>query len=668
MNLEIKAFMEDRGNMLPAPQPLRNTIAQVRLGLSQEDHEKFFTEMLADIDTPSLPFGLADVYGHGDEVTTAYISLPQDLNNRLRRQAKQMGVSVASLCHLAWAQVISRTSGEDRVVFGTVLFGRMKSGPGADNAMGLFINTLPLRVDLDESVRGSVLQTHARLASLLEHEHASLALAQRCSHVPRGTPLFSSILNYRHNASSPEEASIHPGIEYIQHSERTNYPLMISVEDFGSELGLTVDVVRPFDPERVCGYMQQTLQSLSEALDHAPDILAHDLEILPLEERRLLLHTWNTTQQDYPSHQCIHHLFEQQVERTPQATALVFMDHSLSYSELNERANRLAHHLIELGVRPDMRVAICVERSLAMIVGVLAILKAGGAYVPLDPSYASEQLRDILTDASPSIMVADECGQKALGEGSLSSVPELTLHRLAYIVYTSGSTGKPKGVMVEHEGVVNLVMTRPDVYGIRASSQVMQFFSFAFDGCALDIFMTLCLGGSLHLLTDGIRSDPTQLWDYLKTQSITQAILSSAILQDCKNLQPLIMPLTLIVAGEALPLSLLRHIQALVPQGRIINDYGPTEATVSSIAWKCPQDFDGDVVPIGRPIANKTIYILDNHGRPVSLGAVGELYIGGVGVARGYLNRPELTAEVFVPDPFAGDEESRMYKTGDLAR
>ncbi|KAF9981153.1 hypothetical protein BGZ65_004258, partial [Modicella reniformis] len=702
MNLEIKAFMEDRGNMLPVPQPFRNMIAQARSGRSQEDHEKFFNEMLGDIDTPSLPFGLANVHGQGDEITTSYQPLPQDLNDRLRRQAKQMGVSVASLCHLAWAQVVSRTCGEIQVVFGTVLFGRMQSGLGADSAMGLFINTLPLRVDLNGTVHESVLQTHAKLASLLEHEHASLVLAQRCSNVPQGTPLFSSILNYRHNASASDTALINPGIEYLQYQERTNYPLTISIEDYGTELGLTVDVIQPLDPKRVCGYMQQALQSLTEALGHKPDMLVHQLEVLHLEERKLLLQTWNETQQHYPKHRCIHQVFEQQVESTPQATALVFMDQSLSYSELNTKANRLAHHLIGLGVQPDTLVAICVERSFAMIIGVLAVLKAGGAYVPLDPTYSSDRLRDILTDAAPSIIVADEFGQKVLKERALSSVavvdpnaalgadheltrsggdivaleslasdpqvPNLTSHQLAYVIYTSGSTGKPKGVMVEHQGVVNLVMTRPDVYGISASSRVMQFFSFAFDCCVLDIFMTLCLGGSLHLLTNDIRSDPAQLWDYLQTQSITQALIPPAILQDCKDLQPLSMPLTLIVAGEALPLSLLRHLQTLVPNGRIINGYGPTEATVISIIWKCSQDFDGDVVPIGHPISNNKIYILDKQGRPVPLGAVGELYIGGVGVARGYLNRPELTAEAFLPDPFAGDQDARMYKTGDLAR
>ena len=415
ISIETKAFMDNLGHTLPAPLPFRNLIAQAQSSHSQEDHEKFFKEMLMDIDTPSLPFGLKDVHGQVDNVTSSYQPLPQDLNDRLRAQAKRLGVSVASLCHLAWAQVISRTSGEDRVVFGTVLFGRMNSGQGSDSAMGLFINTLPLRVDLTEPICENVLQTHERLASLLEHEHASLVLAQRCSNVPQGTPLFSSLLNYRHNASSFEESSIATGIEYLYSQERTNYPFALSVEDFGGSLGLTAEVVQPLSSVRVCGYMQQALESLATALEYTPNMITHELNILPEDEKETLLRTWNTTQQDYPSQLCIHHLFEQQVEHAPRATALVFNGESMTYIELNERANRLAHHLILLRVRPDDPVAICVDRSFAMIIGVLAILKAGGAYVPLDPSYASERLCDILLDARPRIVVADTHGQQALG-------------------------------------------------------------------------------------------------------------------------------------------------------------------------------------------------------------------------------------------------------------
>ncbi|KAK3807389.1 MAG: amino acid adenylation domain-containing protein [Benniella sp.] len=654
-SIETKALMDGQGHTLPAPQPFRNLIAQARSSHSQDDHERFFKEMLMDIDTPSFPFGLKDVHSHGDNVSSSYQQLPQDLNDRLRKQAKQLGVSVASLCHVAWAQVVSRTSGEDRVVFGTVLFGRMNSGRGSDSAMGLFINTLPLRVDVTGPVRESVLQTHERLATLLEHEHASLVLAQRCSNVPQGTPLFSSLLNYRHNVSSFDEISISTDVKYLEHQERTNYPFTLSVEDHGVSLGLTANVIQPFSSIRVCGYMQQALESLAIALEHAPAVNTREMNIVPEGEQELLLRTWNKTRQDYPDHLCTHHLFEQQVDLTPEATALVFNGQSLTYAKLNERSNRLAHHLIGLGVLPDS-----------------------------------------LVDARPRILVADAHGQQALGVGTLSSltvvdpnvmegevgsnsaapdgsltnpqVPGLTSSHLAYVIYTSGSTGKSKGVMVEHQSLVNLIMTRHNVFGVRASSRMLQFFSFAFDGCVVSVFTSLCYGGSLHLLPDAIRMDPPQLWDYLERESITQVILTPSVLQDCRNLPQLSISLTLIVAGEASTTSLLKVIQQLNPNGRIVNDYGPTEATVSAIAWKCPPDFGGDIVPIGRPIANNTVYILDENRQPVPIGAVGELYIGGVGVARGYLNRPELTSQVFLPNPFAADVNARMYKTGDLAR
>jgi hypothetical protein len=416
ISIETKAFMDDLGHTLPAPQPFRNLIAQSRSSHSQDDHEKYFKEMLMDIDTPSLPFGLKDVHGQGDNVTTTYQSLPQELNDRLRRQAKQLGVSVASLCHLAWAQVISRTSGENRVVFGTVLFGRMNSGQGSDSAMGLFINSLPLRVDLTGTVRKSVLQTHERLASLLEHEHASLVLAQRCSGVPQGTPLFSAMLNYRHNTPSSSAILVDTGIEYLGGHERTNYPFTLSVDDYGVSLGITAEVVQPFSSIQVCGYMHRALESMVSALEHAPDMMTHGLNILPEIEQELMLQTWNKTQKNYPADLCIHYLFEQQAKQTPEATALVFNNQSLTYAELNERANRFAHHLIGLGVQPDSRVAICVNRSLAVIVGLLAILKAGGAYVPIDPTNPKDRLESILGNSLPTIMLIDTTGRSMLQE------------------------------------------------------------------------------------------------------------------------------------------------------------------------------------------------------------------------------------------------------------
>ncbi|WP_038242134.1 non-ribosomal peptide synthetase, partial [Xenorhabdus szentirmaii] len=606
------------------------------------------------------------------------------LNARLRRQAKSLGVSLAALCHLAWAQVLSRTSGQGKVVFGTVLFGRMAAGEGADNGMGLFINTLPLRLDMDDtSVRDSTQIAHVRLAELLAHEHASLALAQRCSHVQGNMPLFNALLNYRHNALPITSNELIKGIEFLGAQERTNYPLALSVEDFGESLGLTVQIARPFEPERICGYMQQALESLTEALESTPDMPVKELEILPETERRLLLATWNETEAAYPTEMCIHQLFEQQVNKTPEATALVYEHQHLSYAELNARANRLAHQLIVSGIVPEQRVVLCVSRSPAMIVGVLAVLKAGGVYVPLDPAYSSERLGQSVMDADPVFVLADKVGLMALGEQALAGrtvfdpnilpeqpgnnpqVAELTSGHMAYVIYTSGSTGVPKGVMVTHQNVVNLAFAQINRFNVDETSRVLQFASLGFDASVSEIMAALSSGACLVIPGDEVRQAPLRLWQYLEENAVTYACLTPSLLQGISDFPPLTVKLTLILAGESPSAALLKGLHGQV---MLFNDYGPTEATVCATSWRCPPDYQGRMVSIGRPTTNTRIYLLDDHAQPVPLGMAGEIYIGGDGVARGYLNRPELTAERFFIDPFSDKPDARMYRTGDMAR
>ncbi|MCG1048623.1 non-ribosomal peptide synthetase [Mycetohabitans sp. B6] len=693
MHAEVQAFLEGRGDALPTAQPFRNLVAQTRLGFSEDEHTRFFTDMLADVDEPTLPFGLADVHRDGDQITEAHQMLPQVLNDRLRIQAKRSGVSLASLCHLAWARVLACASGQQQVVFGTVLLGRMQAGGGADQALGLFLNVLPLCVNLNGSVRDSLRDTHARLAALLEHEHASLALAQRCSGVPAGSPLFSALLNHRHNSPSSGENKTAAGIEFLGAQERTNYPLTLSVEDFGTALGLTVQVVQPIDPDRVCGYVHQALASLANELETAPDKPAWQLQVLPEDERKLLLQSWNATQQDYPSHLCIHQMFEAQVERTPEATALVYEDQTLSYAELNAWANRLAHQLIELGVKPDACVVICVERSLAMVVGLLAILKAGGAYVPLDPAYPGERLTHILTDAAPDIVLADVTGRAALGDVALAfrtvldpnelpdradtnpSVPGLTARHLAYVIYTSGSTGMPKGVMVEHAQVTRLFEATQSWYHFDQHDTWCLFHSFAFDFSVWELWGALRYGGKLIIVPHHIARSPDAFYQLVCEQRITvlnqtpsafKALIASQAQSALSDRLRYV-----IFGGEALEPTALQAWYAAHDEccPQLVNMYGITETTVH-VTYRPirRQDSKQASNPIGVRIPDLKIYLFDVHGQPVPLGAVGELYIGGAGVARGYLNRPELTAERFVRDPFSDEPEARMYKTGDLAR
>ncbi|MHC2523283.1 amino acid adenylation domain-containing protein [Rhizobium leguminosarum] len=694
MHAEVWAVLDGRAHELAAPQPFRNLVAQARLGMDAKAHEAFFREMLADIDEPTLPFGLSEVYGDGRGSREARRMLPQALNDRLRHQARRLGVSLASLCHLAWAQVVALSSGREQVVFGTVLFGRMHAGAGADRAMGLFMNTLPLRLDLDETgVEESVRIAHARLAELLSHEHASLALAQRCSDIAAPAPLFSALLNYRHNtpAMAGEGTSdVLSGMEWLGDEERTNYPLTLSVDDFGQELGLTADAVEPISADRICGYMQRALEQLVDALEQAPDRPVRELDILPAEERSYLLEELNRTEADYPLDLCVHELFEAQVRRAPDAVALVFEEQSISYGALNADANRLAHHLIELGVRPDQPVAICVERSPAMVVGLLAILKAGGAYVPLDPAYPSGRLRQLLDDAGPRRLLCDATGRAALGAEAIADLsvvdldaatpawadqsaddPDphalgLTARHLAYVIYTSGSTGTPKGVMVEHRGLVRLVAGN-DFVEISPQDIFLNASSPTFDATTFEVWGALANGARV-VLYPGRHLSSATLAQIIQDQGVTIAWMTARLFdvyiaegRSTNRLQQLL------VGGEEVSIASIRACQKRHPTLRISNGYGPTENTTFSLCYLVPAEFDGQQrVPLGRPIRNSVAYLLDRFAQPVPFGAVGELYIGGAGVARGYLNRPELTAERFIASPFV--EGDRLYRSGDLGR
>ncbi|HYQ71608.1 MAG TPA: AMP-binding protein, partial [Gammaproteobacteria bacterium] len=480
---EIDAHRRGEEHRLPAPIPFRNFVAQARLGVSRKEHETFFREMLGTIDEPTAPFGLLDVQGDQPGIVEARLELESTLSRRLRKRARALGVSPASLCHLAWAQVLGRLTGREDVVFGTVLFGRMQGGESTGRAVGLFINTLPVRITVgDDPVAQAVRNTHMLLARLLHHEHAPLSLTQRCSAVPPPAPLFTTFFNYRYNQgdnASNVRLTAWEGVELLYSAERTNYPLALSVDDFGESFGLCVQAREPIDPQRVCGYMHTALEYLMNALEQTPQKAVRSIEVMSESERQQLLYDWNATKAAYPRDKCIHELFEEQAQKTPEAVAVVYEDKRLTYGELNEQANRLAHHLIALGVGPDSRVAIGVERGLEMVVGLLAILKAGGAYVPLDPAYPAQRLQYMLQDSAPMVLLTQQRLREYFG-----SIPEKTAvieldgdgelwsdldagnikasqlglrpHHLAYVIYTSGSTGKPKGVMVEHSGLVNL--------------------------------------------------------------------------------------------------------------------------------------------------------------------------------------------------------------------
>ena len=401
--------------------------------------------------------------------------------------------------------------------------------------------------------------------------------------------------------------------------------------------------------------------------------------MLSATQHQQLLWQWNDTDTEYPHHKCIHQLFEAQVERSPDAVALVFSGQQLTYRELNVRANQLAHELQSMGIRPEVLVGLCVERSIEMIVGLLAILKAGGAYVPLDPDYPQQRLAYILSDARVSVVLTQQHLVERLSQHSADVVcldtdaqaisqqsqenleSGVTTQNLAYVIYTSGSTGLPKGTLVAHSGLSNLASAHIQTFALGNSSHILQFSSLSFDVSTWEVVMALTTGGTLYLGTTNSLRPGKELIDLLRQYQITQVFLPPSALavlptSELRALQ------TMIVGGEACSASLVRQ---WVNGRKFFHGYGPTETTVCATLLECT--INSGKPSIGRPIANTQVYLLNEQLQPVPIGVSGELYISGDGLSRGYLNRPELTASKFIPNPWSDQPGTRLYKTGDKA-
>ncbi|CAJ7223423.1 non-ribosomal peptide synthetase [Burkholderia pseudomallei] len=694
---EARAIGQGRVEDLPQPEPFRNFVAQARLGVSEADHEAYFRAKLGDIDEPTAPFGLLSVQGDGREIAEAARTLKPELSGALRGHARRLGVSAASMMHVAWGLVLSRTTGRQDVVFGTVLFGRMQGGAQSDRSLGLFINTLPVRMRVAQTgVEASVKGTHAQLAELMRHEHAPLVLAQRCSGVPAQTPLFTSLLNYRYSKPKVAAAHIADGIELLDGHERTNYPVSVDIDDHGDDFKMRAQAAASVDPARVCDFLEVALTRLVDALERDPHGALRQLDILPEVEREEVVRRWNAGEKARPSRLCLHELFERQAARAPDAIAVIQDERALTYAELNRCANRLAHYLRARGVREDDRVALYARRSPELLIGMLATLKAGGAYVPLDPGYPAERLTHMLLDSAPVVVLRDAAASddvlvrlsagtpildlhadderwSAQPSGNLklcgSHEPDVGARRLAYVIYTSGSTGAPKGVMVEHASVVNQIGALTEYLELDASDRVLQFSNIAFDASVEEIFATLSCGATLVLRTDRWLADAETFWALCGAQRISIVDLPAQFFGQLALSGRRAVPTgvrCVVIGGEAVGASALDAWFAEAGRRpRLFNTYGPTETTVSVTVHEVRGRHD-DANVIGRPIANTRVYVLDAWLRPAPIGVAGELYIGGVQVARGYLNRPELTRERFIDDPFVTG--GRLYRTGDLAR
>ncbi|WP_416986970.1 amino acid adenylation domain-containing protein, partial [Streptomyces sp. T028] len=692
---EVAAFMAGRGDELPAPLPFRDFVAQARLGVSRQEHEEYFTGLLGDVTEPTLPFGLSDAHGDGTGAQQEHVMVDDTLAQRVRGQARRLGVSPATLFHVAWARVLASLSGRSDVVFGTVLLGRMNAGAGADRVPGPFMNTLPVRVDVASlDAVGAVTAMQSQLAGLLVHEHAPLTLAQRASGVPSPGPLFTSLFNYRHSSrpgnASQGQGGQNPrmGVLFVQ--ERTNYPLAVAVDDSGSDFRLTAEVVAPGEPGTVLETLHTVIEELVGALEDAPGTPLREVRVLSPSSRELMVAGWNDTvlplaDVTWPA------LFAERVADDPDAVAVVCGAEELTYAELDERASRLAEVLTGLGVGPESVVAVVMDRTVDVVVSVLGVWKAGGAYLFAEPGLPAERVAFMLTDAAvacvvtsttrtdavpgqpgvPVVCLGDlrvngrmgtDTGRTGMDTARTGTPQAAVGANAAYVMYTSGSSGSPKAVVVSQRSVVNLTTGLGPVVGAGPGAAMLQFASFGFDGSVLDVAVALASGGRLVMATEAERADPGLLAKLMNRSGVAVASVVPSLLSalDTGALDGL---RRVLVGGELLTGELAR----VWSNGReLVNTYGPTEATVMVTTIPVEPTRSG-LPPIGRPLPNTRVYVLDASLSPAPPGVVGEMYVAGEQVARGYQNRPALTAERFVACPFGAAGE-RMYRTGDLGR
>ena len=647
--------------------------------------EEFFSSRFRDIDESVAPFGILEATADVSGLQIARRYLDTQLAQRICTQAERFSVGVAALFHAAVGLAVARTSGRNDAVFGCTLSDEVAQSVHKRQVPQRSEGIMPLRLLIAGATAAHLVeQTHQELAELLKHGQTSLALAQRCSSVAGSTPLFSTLLNYRHGIPIQEE--------------RTNYPITVCVHELEEGFVVIAQTDRRIDPQRMVGYVCTAMQSLVEALEHAPQTPAVSLSVLPESERHEILELFNAAGATYPQTSLIHELFEEQVQCTPDAVAVVYEGRSLTYAKLNAKANQLAHYLRERHIGPDQLVGICVERSLEMVVGLLGILKSGGAYVPLDPSYPPERLQYTLGDAAPRVLLTQARLREGLPQtdaavtvfeeqwSEIARQPSNNLdaatlglrsHHLAYVIYTSGSTGKPKGVMVEHRNVTRLFEATQNWFGFNEGDVWTLFHSFAFDFSVWELWGALLYGGRVVVVPHLTTRSPLELYRLICAEEVTvlnqtPSAFAQLIGAQERAPQERYSLRVVIFGGEALEFGMLRpwakRNGATKPQ--LVNMYGITETTVH-VTYRplTEQEIESERGSlIGRAIPDLRAYLLDAHRQPVPIGVAAEIYIGGAGVARGYLNRLELTAERFVKDPFSSDPRARMYKTGDLGR
>ncbi len=620
-------------------------------------------------------------------------TLSSALAAKLQIVCQEQHTTLFILLLAAFQTLLYRYTGQEEILVGSPIANRTRSG--LENLIGMFVNTLVLRASLagNPSFLALLEQVHQRTLEAYDHQDLpfeKLVEALQPEREMSHTPLFQVMLTF---VNTPAKEIEWPGLTLRPleaHGGTALFDLwltLIQENEQGGLIGIleySTDLFTQTSMERLLTHFQTLLESI--VTDSSQRIL--DLGLLPEEERRLLLRQWNQTDVAYNLDLCLHEWIEIQVARTPDAIALVFQDEQLTYQEVNKRANQLAHMLRKLNVQVETLVGVAMERSCAMVIALLAILKAGGTYLPLDPTYPTERLAFMLEDAGAPLLLTqqhlltrlprqnarvlclDACTDDLEQEEGSNLANQVRPENSAYLIYTSGSTGKPKGVIIPHRGVCNRLLWMQDAYQLKANDCVLQKTPFSFDVSVWEFFWPLQIGARLVIAEPDGHKDSTYLVDLIAGQAITvmhfvpsmlRAFLDEPHLKKCVSLHKVI------CSGEALSYELQERFFARL-DAELHNLYGPTEASIDVTFWACARENSLRTVPIGRPIANTQIYLLDQALCPVPLGVPGELYIGGTGLACGYLHRPELSAERFIPDPFSSLAGTRLYRTGDLAR
>ncbi|WP_459501588.1 amino acid adenylation domain-containing protein [Bacillus sp. C1] len=616
------------------------------------------------------------------------LKIDSHVTSQLEKLAKSYQVTQNTIFRAIWGILLQRYNNTNDVVFGTVISGRPAEIPNVEKIVGLFINTIPVRVQSKPHDTFVDLIKRIQQAASESERYNYMSLADIQGNTELTGELFKHLVafeNFPLDTESVDKKGEELGftIKDAHTFEQTNYDLNLLVLP-GSEWEIRVNFNQEVYDVNLVGNMFEDLEVIMRQVIAQPEIQIEEIEVVSEKAMKQLME-FGRKKIDYPRDKTIHELFEQQVENTPEHTALVLGNDSVTYRELNQRANQLAHYLCKNGIKPGALVGIAMERSIDLYVGMLAILKSGGAYVPLDPNYPKERLAYLFTDSQIPLllthekllsMLPDYSGQIICLDQEREQIREeektnLLLSGsgddLAYVMYTSGSTGKPKGVSIVHRGVVRLVKEN-DYAQLDESKTLLQLAPTAFDASTFEIWGSFLNGGRLAIMPPGI-STMEQIAKEIERNQVTTLWLTAGLFKLVVDhqLEALKGVHQLLVGGDVVSVP---HVQKVLQLGgvQVINGYGPTENTTFTCCYPVPADWNGKALPIGRPIKNTEVYILDSRLKPVPVGVPGELYIGGDGLAREYLNRPDLTQERFIPNLFSNDSNERLYKTGDLVR